>query len=242
MVILPRIDYRAGATCNGFFMDLRNIAIIAHVDHGKTTLVDELLKQSGAFRAGQQVTERAMDSNDIERERGITILAKCTSVEWKGKRVNIVDTPGHADFGGEVERILSMVDGVVLLVDAAEGPMPQTSKLRDGAMRAAWPDGTFLARSSAITARGSAFSPAGNTPRSEGTGVEPQRSKRGKRAGRGGLATAAGRLDGDHRALRLHPDPRYPDPVLRPAPRAGGARVRARPARPARAPGPARGR
>ena len=107
-------------------MDLRNIAIIAHVDHGKTTLVDELLKQSGAFRENQTVAERAMDSNDIERERGITILAKATSVEWKGTRINIVDTPGHADFGGEVERILSMVDGVVLLVDAAEGPMPQT--------------------------------------------------------------------------------------------------------------------
>ncbi|NNJ68885.1 MAG: GTP-binding protein, partial [Boseongicola sp.] len=107
-------------------MDLRNIAIIAHVDHGKTTLVDELLKQSGAFRKGQDVAERAMDSNDLERERGITILAKATSVEWKGTRINIVDTPGHADFGGEVERILSMVDGVVLLVDAAEGPMPQT--------------------------------------------------------------------------------------------------------------------
>ncbi len=107
-------------------MDLRNIAIIAHVDHGKTTLVDTLLAQSGAFRENQTVAERAMDSNDLERERGITILAKCTSVEWKGTRVNIVDTPGHADFGGEVERILSMVDGVVLLVDAAEGPMPQT--------------------------------------------------------------------------------------------------------------------
>ncbi|SLN71849.1 translational GTPase TypA [Ruegeria meonggei] len=107
-------------------MDLRNIAIIAHVDHGKTTLVDELLKQSGAFRENQAVAERAMDSNDLERERGITILAKATSVEWNGTRVNIVDTPGHADFGGEVERILSMVDGVVLLVDAAEGPMPQT--------------------------------------------------------------------------------------------------------------------
>ncbi|MRU16933.1 translational GTPase TypA [Roseovarius sp. A21] len=107
-------------------MDLRNIAIIAHVDHGKTTLVDELLKQSGAFRANQAVDERAMDSNDLERERGITILAKATSVEWKSTRINIVDTPGHADFGGEVERILSMVDGVVLLVDAAEGPMPQT--------------------------------------------------------------------------------------------------------------------
>ncbi|MCU0905104.1 MAG: translational GTPase TypA [Tabrizicola sp.] len=107
-------------------MELRNIAIIAHVDHGKTTLVDELLKQSGAFRANEAVSERAMDSNDIERERGITILAKCTSVEWHGTRINIVDTPGHADFGGEVERILSMVDGVCLLVDAAEGPMPQT--------------------------------------------------------------------------------------------------------------------
>lgn len=107
-------------------MDIRNIAIIAHVDHGKTTLVDKLLGQSGAFRENQAVAERAMDSNDIERERGITILAKCTSVEWKGTRINIVDTPGHADFGGEVERILSMVDGVCLLVDAAEGPMPQT--------------------------------------------------------------------------------------------------------------------
>ena len=105
---------------------LRNIAIIAHVDHGKTTLVDCLLKQSGQFRENERVAERAMDSNDIERERGITILAKVTSVEWQEARINIVDTPGHADFGGEVERILSMVDGVVLLVDAAEGPMPQT--------------------------------------------------------------------------------------------------------------------
>ena len=107
-------------------MNLRNVAIIAHVDHGKTTLVDCLLKQSGLIRDNQRVAERAMDSNDQERERGITILAKCTSVEWKGVRINIVDTPGHADFGGEVERILSMVDGVVVLVDAAEGPMPQT--------------------------------------------------------------------------------------------------------------------
>jgi len=107
-------------------MALRNIAIIAHVDHGKTTLVDAMLKQSGAFRENQAVAERAMDSNDLERERGITIRAKATSVEWKGTRINIVDPPGHADFGGEVERILSMVDGVVLLVDAAEGPMPQT--------------------------------------------------------------------------------------------------------------------
>jgi GTP-binding protein len=107
-------------------MKLRNIAIIAHVDHGKTTLVDELLKQSGSFRDNQKVAERAMDSNDLERERGITILAKCTSVMWKDTRINIVDTPGHADFGGEVERILNMVDGVIVLVDASEGPLPQT--------------------------------------------------------------------------------------------------------------------
>ncbi len=106
--------------------NIRNIAIIAHVDHGKTTLVDALLHQSGQFRENQQVAERIMDSNDQERERGITILAKCASVEWKGVRINIVDTPGHADFGGEVERILGMVDGVLLLVDASEGPMPQT--------------------------------------------------------------------------------------------------------------------
>ena len=107
-------------------MDIRNIAIIAHVDHGKTTLVDQLLRQSGSFRDHQVVAERAMDRNDLERERGITILAKCTSVVWKDTRINIVDTPGHADFGGEVERILNMVDGVVVLVDAAEGVLPQT--------------------------------------------------------------------------------------------------------------------
>ncbi|MGH6878203.1 MAG: translational GTPase TypA [Rhizomicrobium sp.] len=107
-------------------MDIRNVAIIAHVDHGKTTLVDQLLRQSGAVRENQTVQERALDSSDLERERGITILAKCTSVEWKGVRINIVDTPGHADFGGEVERILSMVDGVVLLVDAADSVMPKT--------------------------------------------------------------------------------------------------------------------
>jgi GTP-binding protein len=116
-------------------MDLRNIAIIAHVDHGKTTLVDCLLRQSGTFRDNQKVAERALDSGDIERERGITILAKCTSVVWKGVRINIVDTPGHADFGGEVERILSMVDGVVVLVDAAEGPMPQTKFVLGKALR-----------------------------------------------------------------------------------------------------------
>jgi GTP-binding protein len=107
-------------------MDIRNVAIIAHVDHGKTTLVDNLLKQAGAFRANQHVAERAMDRNDLERERGITILAKSTAVEWKGVKINIVDTPGHADFGGEVERILSMVDGAIVLCDAAEGPLPQT--------------------------------------------------------------------------------------------------------------------
>jgi GTP-binding protein len=107
-------------------MNLRNVAIIAHVDHGKTTLVDRLLQQSGTFRENQRVVERAMDSNDLERERGITILAKAASVVWKGTRINIVDTPGHADFGGEVERILNMVDGAIVLVDAAEGPLPQT--------------------------------------------------------------------------------------------------------------------
>ena len=115
--------------------NIRNIAIIAHVDHGKTTLVDQLLRQSGVFRANQQVAERALDSNDLERERGITILAKCTSLMWGETRINIVDTPGHADFGGEVERILSMVDGVLVLVDAAEGPMPQTKFVVAKALR-----------------------------------------------------------------------------------------------------------
>src|SRR5512147_1637316 len=106
--------------------DVRNIAIIAHVDHGKTTLVDGLLRQAGAFRRGEVVAECALDSNPLERERGITILAKNTAITWKGTRINIVDTPGHADFGGEVERVLRMVDSVLLLVDALDGPMPQT--------------------------------------------------------------------------------------------------------------------
>ena len=106
--------------------DLRNVAIIAHVDHGKTTLVDELLKQGGAYRENQETEERVMDSNALERERGITILAKNTAVHYGDVKINIIDTPGHADFGGEVERILKMVNGVILLVDAAEGPMPQT--------------------------------------------------------------------------------------------------------------------
>ena len=116
-------------------MSLKNIAIIAHVDHGKTTLIDRLLAQSGTMRDNQRMAERAMDSNDLERERGITILAKVTSVEWQGNRINIVDTPGHADFGGEVERILNMVDGAILLVDAAEGPMPQTKFVLQKALK-----------------------------------------------------------------------------------------------------------
>ena len=106
--------------------DVRNVAIIAHVDHGKTTLVDGLLKQSGIFRENQEVQERVMDSNDIERERGITILSKNTAINYKDVKINIIDTPGHADFGGEVERVLKMVNGVILVVDAFEGPMPQT--------------------------------------------------------------------------------------------------------------------
>ena len=105
---------------------IRNVAIVAHVDHGKTTLVDHMLRQAGVFRANEQLVERVMDSNDLEREKGITILAKNTAVTWDGIKINIVDTPGHADFGGEVERALRLVDGVLLLVDAAEGPLPQT--------------------------------------------------------------------------------------------------------------------
>ena len=106
--------------------NLRNVAIIAHVDHGKTTLVDALLRQSGTFRANEQVADRVMDSNDLEKERGITILSKNTAIHYNGIKINIVDTPGHADFGGEVERVLKMVDGVILVVDAFDGPMPQT--------------------------------------------------------------------------------------------------------------------
>src|SRR5689334_13849873 len=116
-------------------MNLRNVAIIAHVDHGKTTLVDRLLQQSGSFRENQKVAERAMDSNDLERERGITILAKATSILYRDTRINIVDTPGHSDFGGEVERILNMVDGALVLVDAAEGPLPQTKFVVSKALR-----------------------------------------------------------------------------------------------------------
>src|SRR3989449_5826494 len=119
--------------------DIRNVAIVAHVDHGKTTLVDAMLWQSGAFRANQEVAERVMDSMDLEREKGITILAKNTAVRWKGVKVNIVDTPGHADFGGEVERALTMVDGVLLLVDASEGPLPQTRFVLRKALEARLP-------------------------------------------------------------------------------------------------------
>ena len=115
---------------------IRNIAIIAHVDHGKTTLVDAMLRQSGTFRANEQVAERVMDSNDLERERGITILAKNTAIFYEGGKINIIDTPGHADFGGEVERGLKMVDGVMLLVDAAEGPLPQTRYVLSKALEA----------------------------------------------------------------------------------------------------------
>ncbi len=118
---------------------IRNIAIIAHVDHGKTTLVDQLLAQSGAFRQGQDVADRVMDSMDLEREKGITILAKNTSVRYEGVKLNIIDTPGHADFGGEVERGLTMVDGVVLLVDASEGPLPQTRFVLRKALKARMP-------------------------------------------------------------------------------------------------------
>src|SRR3979490_3333213 len=116
-------------------MTLRNVAIIAHVDHGKTTLVDRLLQQSGSFRENQRVAERAMDSNDLERQRGITIPANAGSILWKDVRINIVDTPGHADFGGEVERILNMVDGALVLVDAAEGPLPQTKFVGSKALK-----------------------------------------------------------------------------------------------------------
>jgi GTP-binding protein len=118
---------------------LRTVALVAHVDHGKTTLVDAMLRSTGVFNAHQELVDRVMDSNDQERERGITILAKAASVEWKGTRINLVDTPGHADFGGEVERALAMVDGVVLLVDAAEGPLPQTRYVLSKAIAAHLP-------------------------------------------------------------------------------------------------------
>jgi small GTP-binding protein len=137
-------------------MNLRNVAIIAHVDHGKTTLVDRLLQQSGSFRENQRVAERAMDSNDLERERGITILSKVTSLVWQDTRINIVDTPGHADFGGEVERILNMVDGAIVLVDAAEGPLPQTKFVVSKALKVGLKYSTCSRRS--MPARSSSIS------------------------------------------------------------------------------------
>ena len=199
-------------------MDIRNVAIIAHVDHGKTTLVDRLLKQSGTFRENQQVAERAMDSNDLERERGITILAKATSVVWKDTRINIVDTPGHADFGGEVERILSMVDGVVLLVDAAEGPLPQTKFVLGKALRLGLRPIVLINKVDRSDAR---------APRGARRGVRPVLGARGQRRaarlpdpvrlGPPGLGRdlARGRAQGHGAAVR-------PDP----APRAGAARSR----------------
>ncbi len=131
--------------------DLRNIAIIAHVDHGKTTLVDAMLKQSRIFRHNQQVEERILDSNALERERGITILAKNTAVTYRGVKINIVDTPGHADFGGEVERVMNMVDGVLLLVDAVDGPMPQTKFVLRKALQAGHQAIVVVNRSTALS-------------------------------------------------------------------------------------------
>ena len=132
-------DFQDEGTVALVTQTIRNIAIIAHVDHGKTTLVDAMLRQSGTFRANEQVAERVMDSNELERERGITILAKNTAINYAGGKINIVDTPGHADFGGEVERALKMVDGVMLLVDAAEGPLPQTRYVLSKALEAKLP-------------------------------------------------------------------------------------------------------
>ena len=201
-------------------MKLRNIAIIAHVDHGKTTLVDKLLQQSGSFRENQRVEERAMDSNDLEKERGITILAKATSVVWKDTRINIVDTPGHADFGGEVERILSMVDGAIVLVDAAEGPMPQTKFVVSKALKI----GLRAHR------RHQQDRPARRPPhRSDQRGVRPVRgARRHRRAARlpDPLRFGPQRLDGQVAGRPERPGPRAP------------VRPRAR----ARAPGQDRGR
>ena len=195
---------------------IRNVAIIAHVDHGKTTLVDGLLKQAGTFRTGEVVAERAMDSNDLERERGITILSKCTAVTWKGMRINIVDTPGHADFGGEVERVLGMVDCVLLLVDAYEGAMPQTRFVTQKA---------FEMGLRADRRRQQDRSPRRRPARGHGPGVRAVRLARRDRR--------AARLPGD---LRLGPpglrDPRArrraqgPRPDPRPHRREGAARRR----------------
>ena len=172
---------------------LRNVAIIAHVDHGKTTLVDRLLQQSGAFRENQRVVERAMDSNDLERERGITILAKVTSILWQDTRINIVDTPGHADFGGEVERILNMVDGALVLVDAAEGPLPQTKFVVSKALKVGLKPIVVINKVDRSDAR-----PTGGRER----GLRPVRRPRRQRGAArfpDSLRLGQGRLDGGDR-------------------------------------------
>ena len=186
--------FAARALVSGTHYEFRNIAIIAHVDHGKTTLVDRLLQQSGAYRENQRVVERAMDSNDLERERGITILAKAASVEWKGTRINIVDTPGHADFGGEVERILNMVDGALVLVDAAEGPLPQTKFVVSKALKMGLKPIVVINKVDRSDAR------AG---RSHQRGVRPvRRARRHRRAARfpDSLRLGQAGLDGDQRS------------------------------------------
>ena len=203
-------------------MKIRNIAIIAHVDHGKTTLVDQLLKQSGSFRDNQRVAERAMDSNDLEKERGITILAKATSVDWKDTRINIVDTPGHADFGGEVERILSMVDRRIVLVDAAEGPMPQTKFVVGKALKVGL-------RPIVVDQQDR---PAGRPPRRGGQrGVRPvRRARRHRRAARlpDPLRFGPRRLD-DREPGR--PEGPGPGAAVRPRAQARAGADRASPAR-----------
>ena len=204
-------------------MNLRNVAIIAHVDHGKTTLVDRLLQQSGAYRENQRVVERAMDSNDLERERGITILAKAASVVWKDTRINIVDTPGHADFGGEVERILNMVDGALVLVDAAEGPLPQTKFVVSKALKMGLKPIVVINKVDRADAR---------ADRSRQRGVRPvRRARRQRRAARfpDPLRLGQAGLDGDEpgrlarrrhaAAVRSRPQPRQ----------AAGGRTRAVP-------------
>ena len=178
-------------------MKLRNVGIIAHVDHGKTTLVDRLLQQSGSFRENQRVAERALDSNDLERERGITILAKVTSIHWNDTRINIVDTPGHADFGGEVERILNMVDGALVLVDAAEGPLPQTKFVVSKALKVGLKPIVIINKVDRPDARPSVVVERGVRP------VRRARRQRGAARFPDPLRLRQGRLDGGRaRAVR----------------------------------------
>ena len=191
--------------------DIRNVAIIAHVDHGKTTLVDALLRQSGAFRANQQVVERVMDSNDLERERGITILAKNTAVHYKDLLINIVDTPGHADFGGEVERTLSMVDGVMLLVDASEGPLPQTRYVLGKALEAQLPpirarNARSASFSSPVLAFAHSSTASSRVPRYRSVGCWPELCHRraaspSRRCGSGRVESKSGRVEVGSRQL-----------------------------------------